>query len=67
MSERDILEKLPIWLHDMYDAFQPKLADDLPPRRAWDHKIELMPGKEPPISEEPPAFPSGAPGREKMA
>lgn len=44
----EIVRRLPEWLRDKADAFMPELADRLPPRRAWDHKIELMPGKEPP-------------------
>ncbi|RAL67012.1 hypothetical protein DID88_007792 [Monilinia fructigena] len=32
-------------------------ADTLPPRRAWDHKIELMPGKEPPYFKNRPLSP----------
>ncbi|KAM4067544.1 reverse transcriptase (RNA-dependent DNA polymerase) [Hirsutella rhossiliensis] len=45
----DVLKKLPIWLRDLYDVFLPKLADKLPPQRSWDHKIELLTGKEPPV------------------
>ena len=48
LTDDDILRKLPSWLHDLKEAFFPKLADELPPHRSWDHKIELMPGKEPP-------------------
>jgi hypothetical protein len=48
LTDDDILKKLPNWLHDLKEAFLPKLADELPPHRAWDHKIELIPGKEPP-------------------
>ncbi|RAL61484.1 hypothetical protein DID88_009413 [Monilinia fructigena] len=38
-------------------AFLPRHADTLPPRRAWDHKIELMPGKEPPYFKNRPLSP----------
>ncbi|KAI0995363.1 hypothetical protein K3495_g12821 [Podosphaera aphanis] len=48
LSTNELLEKLPVWLHDISNAFKPKLADKLPPRRARDHKIEIIPGKEPP-------------------
>ena len=48
LTNDDILRKLPNWLHDLKEAFFPKLADELPPHRPWDHKIELIPGKEPP-------------------
>jgi hypothetical protein len=48
LSKEDIIVKLPDWLRDQYELFLPYLANELPPRRAWDHKIELLPGKEPP-------------------
>ncbi|RAL63592.1 hypothetical protein DID88_003636 [Monilinia fructigena] len=61
---RDILlvmrrfdKKLPLWLQDKLPAFLPRHADTLPPRRAWDHKIELMPGKEPPYFKNRPLSP----------
>ncbi|KAI0993916.1 hypothetical protein K3495_g14268, partial [Podosphaera aphanis] len=54
LSTNELLEKLPVWLHDLSNAFKPKLADELPPRRAWDHKIEIMPGKEPPYQKNRP-------------
>jgi RNase H-like domain found in reverse transcriptase/Reverse transcriptase (RNA-dependent DNA polymerase)/Integrase zinc binding domain len=53
----DVLKKLPIWLRDLYDVFLPKLADKLPPQRSWDHKIELLPGKEPPYQKTRPMNP----------
>jgi hypothetical protein len=57
LSERDIQQKLPDWLRDLYDAFLPRLANELPPRRSWDHKIELTPGKEPPYLKNRPMSP----------
>ncbi|KAI1004437.1 hypothetical protein K3495_g3780 [Podosphaera aphanis] len=39
---------IPSWLHDLYDAFELKLADQLLPHRPEDHKIDLKPGEEPP-------------------
>ncbi|KAM4057516.1 reverse transcriptase (RNA-dependent DNA polymerase) [Hirsutella rhossiliensis] len=53
----DVLKKLPIWLRDLYDVFLPKLADKLPPQRSWDHKIELLTGKEPPYQKTRPMNP----------
>ncbi|RAL62606.1 hypothetical protein DID88_004453 [Monilinia fructigena] len=50
-------KKLPLWLQDKLPAFLPRHADTLPPRRAWDHKIELMPGKEPPYFKNRPLSP----------
>lgn len=48
LTQHELLSKLPAWLHDLQETFYPKLADQLPPRRSWDHKIELKPGTEPP-------------------
>ncbi|KAI1005881.1 hypothetical protein K3495_g2339 [Podosphaera aphanis] len=47
LSRADIIQKLPLWLRDLSEAFLPQEADKLPPNRVWDHKIELVPGKEP--------------------
>ena len=44
----DIAKRLPTWLVDFKSAFMPKQAEKLAPYRIWDHKIELLPGKEPP-------------------
>ena len=55
LSPEEIKAKLPYWLHDLHEGFLPRLAKDLPPRRAWDHKIELIPGKEPPYQKNRPA------------
>ena len=54
MLKEDILRKLPFWLNDLNEAFLPQPADQIPPHRSWDHKIELMPGKEPPYSKNRP-------------
>ncbi|RAL66948.1 hypothetical protein DID88_007730 [Monilinia fructigena] len=55
--DAEIRQKLPLWLQDKLPAFLPRHADTLPPRRAWDHKIELMPGKEPPYFKNRPLSP----------
>lgn len=57
LSDAAIRERIPSWLHDQLPAFLPRHADELPPRRAWDHKIELMPGKEPPYFKNRPLSP----------
>ncbi|KAM7208425.1 hypothetical protein V8F06_014941, partial [Rhypophila decipiens] len=57
VTDDDVRKSLPDWLQDLYDAFLPRLANELPPRRAWDHKIELMPGKEPPYQKNRPFSP----------
>lgn len=48
LTQEEMLRALPTWLHDLKEAFEPKHADELPPRRTWDHKIEIKPGEEPP-------------------
>ncbi|ESZ91790.1 hypothetical protein SBOR_7828 [Sclerotinia borealis F-4128] len=57
LSDNEIREQLPNWLYDKLPAFLPRHADVLPPRRAWDHMIELMPGKEPPYFKNRPLSP----------
>jgi hypothetical protein len=57
LSKEQIIKKLPEWLTDMNEAFLPQIANQLPPRRAWDHKIELLPGKEPPYIKNRPFSP----------
>lgn len=48
MSKEEILKKLPPEYHEFVEVFLPKEANELPPHRAFDHKIELKPGEEPP-------------------
>ena len=38
-------------------GFLARKANELPPRRAWDHKIDLIPGKEPPYQKNRPLSP----------
>jgi hypothetical protein len=58
LSKDEVLHKLPPWLHDKVEGFLPKNADAMPPRRSWDHKIELMPGQEPPYQKSRPMSPA---------
>jgi RNase H-like domain found in reverse transcriptase/Reverse transcriptase (RNA-dependent DNA polymerase)/Integrase zinc binding domain len=58
LSTQDVSNKLPTWLHDKLEGFLPKNADAMPPRRPWDHKIELTPGKEPPYQKSRPLSPA---------
>jgi Reverse transcriptase (RNA-dependent DNA polymerase) len=37
--------KVPEYMHDLLPAWNAREADKLPPHRACDHKIELLPGK----------------------
>ena len=59
LTEKEIIAKLPEWLRDLYDAFLPQPASVLSPHRyrSWDHKIELIPGKEPPYFKNRPMSP----------
>ena len=57
LTEIEIIAKLPEWLRDLYDAFLPQPASVLSPHRSWDHKIELVPGKEPPYFKNRPMSP----------
>jgi hypothetical protein len=57
LTKEEIITRLPEWLTDLNEAFQPKLANHLPQRRAWDHKIEITPGKEPPYMKNRPFSP----------
>ncbi len=45
LTADEIKAKLPDWLQDKLVGFLPRLANELPPRRAWDHKIELIQDK----------------------
>ena len=43
------LSKIPDWVDkDLHKTFLPSEADQLPPHRSFDHKIELEEGKQPP-------------------
>ena len=57
LQKEDLLKLLPQWLSDLYEGFLPRLANELPPYRAWDHKIELIPGKDPPYQKNRPFSP----------
>ena len=41
---------LPSYLADYIDVFEKKEFDKLPPRRPWDHAIELIPGAKPQLA-----------------
>src|SRR5205814_5161480 len=44
LTRDDILQRLPKEFRHHVDDFLPKNADELPPHRPWDHKIEITPG-----------------------
>jgi hypothetical protein len=58
LPDDEIRRRLPDWLRDLSAAFLPRLADQLPPHRSWDHRIELMPGREPPYQKSRPLSPA---------
>jgi hypothetical protein len=53
-TEAEIRAKVPECYHDLLQAFLPAGADILPPRRSYDHKIELLPGSALPYSKARP-------------
>jgi RNase H-like domain found in reverse transcriptase/Reverse transcriptase (RNA-dependent DNA polymerase)/Integrase zinc binding domain/Chromo (CHRromatin Organisation MOdifier) domain len=58
LTREDILRRLPKEHRHQIETFLPKNADELPPHRPWDHKIELMPGKQPPYHKNRPLSPA---------
>jgi hypothetical protein len=56
-SAEEIKSKLPAEYHEFIDVFLPKEADELPPHRPFDHKIELKPGAQPPYYRNRPMSP----------
>ena len=51
-------ELIPEEYHDLLEAFSKAGADQLPPRRKYDHAIELEEGKEPPFGSIYPLSPA---------
>lgn len=58
LTAEDIKTRLPKEFHHFLEHFLPKNAETLPPHRPWDHKIELIPGKQPPYFKNRPLSPS---------
>ncbi|KAJ8065898.1 hypothetical protein OCU04_004999 [Sclerotinia nivalis] len=46
LSDNQIQQRLSIWLQDKLPVFLPRYTDKLLFCRIWDHKIELISGKE---------------------
>jgi hypothetical protein len=57
LTDEELRNRLPDWLRDMMTGFLTRKADELPPRRAWDHKIDIIPGREPPYQKNRPFSP----------
>jgi hypothetical protein len=47
LTVEDVLKTLPSWLHNLHNTFLPRIVNKLAPRRSWNHKIELILGKDP--------------------
>lgn len=45
LTIEDMKKTLPLEFHKCVHLFLPYNANSLPPHRAWDHKIEILPGK----------------------
>ena len=58
LTREDISRRLPKEHRHQIEAFLPKNAEELPPHRPWDHKIEIMPGKQPPYYKNRPLSPA---------
>jgi hypothetical protein len=56
-TAEDVKKLLPAEFHHDVEHFLPKNAETLPPYRPWDHKIELVPGKEAPYHKNRPFSP----------
>lgn len=48
LTKDEVLRRLPKEYHDLVEAFLPQKANELPPHRPYDHKIDLIPGGTPP-------------------
>ena len=46
-KSKSFKEMVPEWLHDYREVFKAEQFDELPPRRQWDHAIELKEGTRP--------------------
>lgn len=49
-KDSDPAKYLPSQYHDFLDVFNWKQANILPPRRPWDHAIDLQPNSQPPAA-----------------
>jgi transposase InsO family protein len=57
LSREEVMARLPEEYHEHYRVALPQDADLLPPHRSYDHKVELIPGNEPPHSRARPLSP----------
>jgi hypothetical protein len=58
LTREDILQRLPEEFRQHIEHFLPKNADELTPHRPWDHKIEIMPGRQAPYHKNRPLSPA---------
>lgn len=50
LSRKELLARLPQFLHSRVEAFMKQNADNLPEHNEEDHQIEILDGKEPPFA-----------------
>lgn len=58
LTDEEIRTKMPPEYHDLLHVARPQEADNLPPHRSYDHKIELAPGAPLPYSRNRPMSPT---------
>ena len=58
LTRDDVLQRLPKEFRHHIEHFLAKNADELPPHRPWDHKIEITPGKQAPYHKNRPFSPA---------
>ena len=58
ITQDEVFKQLPREFHHHVEHFLTKNAEALPPHRPWDHKIEIMPGKQAPYYKNRPLSPA---------
>lgn len=58
ITREDVLKQLPPEFRHHVEHFLTKNSESLPPHRPWDHKIEIMPGKQAPYFKNRPFSPA---------
>lgn len=58
LTDNEIRKKMPQEYHDLLHVARPQAAEQLPPHRSYDHKIELIPGAPLPYSRNRPMSPT---------
>lgn len=58
LTDEEIRKRMPSEYHDLLHVARPQEAEELPPHRSYDHKIELIPGAPLPYSRNRPMSPT---------